>query len=148
MALYPTFASPEIKGFKTEVNAEYKGGLYFDFMTGDIRIDGSGKIVRADEKNAWLQWCEKSILTQFNAFLAYSSAYGADMQYVMDQTTKQAREDAIKSEIRIALQNDPARRTLEINDFAFEWDVDSVKVTFTVYGADGYTGNISVELGG
>lgn len=148
MDLFPTFAAPEVEVVQEVANPEYKNGLYFDFETGDLRISGSGKIIEANERDAWLQWCVKSILTQFNAYLSYSDAYGADMIHALSRDGREAKEEAIEQEIKNALLNDPSNRTVEVSGFSYSWDVDSVRVEFTVLGADGYTGQLTVSLAG
>ena len=145
MGLYPVFEAPEIKDYVKKVSTEYKIGLHFDQQTGDLRVDSTGKIVEANERDTWLQWCEKALLTQYKAFLGYDW-FGVDLEYALSQLDKQAREDAIEQEIKLALMSDPARRTLELSNFAFEWGSDSVRVSFNLIGADGYTGELSVNL--
>lgn len=148
MSLYPTFSTPEIEGYSASATPQYKVGLYFDWKTGDLKIDGRGKIIQAGEKDAWLQWCRKSIQTQYGAFLAYSNAYGADLQYIFSQEDRKSCESAIEQEVKNAVMNDPAMRTLDASDFEYEWEGDSVHVTFLLLGADGYTEKTSLELKG
>ena len=148
MSLYPTFSMPEIEGFTANKSPQYKVGLYFDWQTGDLKIDGRGKIVQAGEKDAWVQWCRKSLQTQYNAFLAYSQEYGADLQYIFSQEDRKSCEAAIEQEVKNAVVNDPAMRTLDASNFAYEWEGDSVLVSFHLLGADGYTEKMSVELKG
>ena len=148
MSLYPTFESPKIEGFNDQGGAEYKNGLYFDFMTGDLKIDSTGKIVEASQEESWLQWCEKAIMSQWNSFLAYTDAYGMDIEYAMQQMNKQEREEALKQEVKNALLNDPANRTIDVGNFSFEWGTDDVRISFVVYGADGYTGKLAVKVRG
>ena len=148
MALYPTFSTPEIEGFKVANEPKYRTGLYFDAKNGDLLIDGRGRIVEAGATDAWLQWCCKSIHTQYDAFLAYGKAYGADMQYVFSQTDRAACEDAIMQEVKIAVMNDPANRTIGVSDFSFKWESDSVRVGFVLLGADGNMEKVSLQLKG
>ena len=35
----------------------------FDFETGDIVLDGAGRVDMTDAANSWLQWCVKAVHT-------------------------------------------------------------------------------------
>ena len=148
MALYPIFEAPEIVDLTQEKVAEYKESIYFDSELGDIVLDSAGKVKMASGQEAWLQWCVKMIFTEGSACLAYPNGSGVDMEYAMSREDRKSREAAIENTIRDTLMNDPSHRTIEVKDFSYVYGVDSVAVNFTIVGADGYTGQLSVEIGG
>lgn len=148
MALFPVFEAPEIVDLAQEEVAEYKDSIYFDLSSGDIVLDSSGKIKMANGQETWLQWCTKMIFTERSECLAYPNGIGVEMEYAMSREDRKSREVAIENTIRETLMNDPSHRTIEVKDFSYDYSADSVIVRFTIVGADGYTGEMSIEIGG
>lgn len=142
--LYPTFTAPSIVEDTRARVAAFKGSAYFDFEAGDILLDSAGRVVEANGHEAWLQWCTKQLTTERFGFLGYTNDIGVEFEDARRRDTRAGRESAIARTIKDALMADPARRTSDVRSFAFAWGDDKVEVTFTVWGADGYTDRLKV----
>ena len=57
--LFPVFDVPEINITTPPEEQKYKPSVYFDFELGDFRRDGANKLVVAEGKEAYKQWCIK-----------------------------------------------------------------------------------------
>ena len=80
--LYPVFEVPDFVTKKNEESRkqQYKPSVYFDYATGDFRLDGAGRMAGASGREAYMQWCIKTVMTERDAFLAYSTKYGAELE--------------------------------------------------------------------
>ncbi len=143
--LFPVFNVPGID-VSDENNARERKGIYFDFETGDFKIDNKGRIETANPYDAWIQWCMKTVYTQRWAYLGYSDQIGVELEEALKQEDKPARESYIEKTISEALLADPYRRTKRVYDFAFKWERDNVKVTFIISGIWNNDYKISVNL--
>lgn len=145
--LYPTFDMPEIiEQQQTEPAPQYGKSWLFDFEKGDFVTDGAGRVVEADGHTAWAQWCVKAVLTERFAYLVYSSDYGAELEQALKQPSRAAVEAELERAITEALLVDP--RTERVTDFAFEWEGDAVKVSFTAVPVIGAPERVEVTIGG
>ena len=127
--LFPAFDLPDVQDTK-EKTERYYPSAYFDFQTGDFRRDGANKVVTADGRDAFIQWCLKVTSTERETCLAYSSDIGVELEQVQDNTA-QAESD-IEKTITDALKVNPA--TEYVKDFAFSHEGDDIYCTFTVKG--------------
>lgn len=61
--LYPVFEVPDFVAKKNEENRkqQYKPSVYFDYATGDFRLDGAGRMAGASGREAYMQWCIKTV---------------------------------------------------------------------------------------
>lgn len=136
MANLELFPVVDISEFPEEdVNIEkYKPSVYFDFETGDFRRDGANRMVVADGREAFLQWCLKVTETERETFLAYGSDIGTEMEGLSNLPDWESRESEIESTITDALMVHPA--TEAVYDFEFEHSADECRVTFIVKGYD------------
>jgi hypothetical protein len=91
-------------------------------------------------------WCTKTILTQRWAFLGYSDNAGIEADEAFKEPGRKAQERAFTRTITEALLADPMGRTMQVRDFLFAWQPDSLGITCTVYGADGNTATINAAL--
>lgn len=145
--LYPTFDMPEIvEQSVTEPVPRYGKSWLFDFEKGDFVLDGAGRVVEADGHTAWVQWCVKTVLTERFAHVIYSTDYGTEIEQALKQPSRRAVEAELERVITEALLVDP--RTERVTDFAFEWDGDIVKVSFTVVPVVGHPERLEVALNG
>lgn len=90
--LFPVFDLPEIPD-DPEYEERYRSSVAFDFDKGDFVRDGSNKMVRADGREAFMQWCWKVIQTEREAFLAYSDDIGTEFEDMEDFPDKDSREE-------------------------------------------------------
>lgn len=129
--LYPAFEMPEIvEQQQARPEPEYPESYLFDFEKGDFVLDGAGRIVIADGRRAWAQWCVKTVLTERFAYLAYSGNYGSEIDEALKQPTRAAVETEVERTITEALLADP--RTYAVRDFLFKWRGNELYVSFTV----------------
>lgn len=105
----PVFDLPEIPD-DPEYEERYRSSVAFDFDKGDFVRDGSNKMVRADGREAFMQWCWKVIQTEREAFLAYSDDIGTEFEDMEDFPDKDSRESEIERTITDALLVHPATR--------------------------------------
>lgn len=145
MSLYPVFEIPPDIEDIIEVPQEVTS-VSFDFKLGDFVLTGSGKMLQSTEREAWIQWCIKSIYTQRYAYYAYSSNTGAEIEEAMNEPDRKAQESALQRTITEALLADPYNRTAYVKSFAFSWGPDYVKIECTVGHRDGTEENIQTTL--
>ena len=144
-SLYPAFDMPElIEQQQAEPAPRYGKSWLFDFEKGDFVLDGTGRIVIADGYTAWVQWCIKTILTQRFAYVIYSSDYGTELEEAQKQPDRKAVEIELERAITEALLVDP--RTEMVKDFVFEWEGDTVKVSFVAVPVVGPPEQLEVIL--
>ena len=127
----------------------YSRSWKFDFDKGDFVLDPTGRVVEADSYTAWVQWCQKTLLTQRYRYLAYSSDYGSEYENLIGKPyTRAAIESEIQRMTKEALLVNPY--TQSVDNFTFEWKDDSVYFTCTITSALGETATISrnIEEGG
>ena len=136
MADLELFPVVDISEFPEEDLGEekYKPSVYFDFDAGDFRRDGANRMIPADGREAYMQWCLKVIATEREAFLAYDSDIGTELEDISDLPDWESRESEIESTITDALMVHPA--TEAVYDFEFEHSADECRVTFIVKGYD------------
>jgi len=142
--LFPVFEVPEINTSAKSSALKYKKSLYFDYSTGDFVTDGANKLVLADGKEAYRQWCIKTVMTERYDHLAYGADYGAELEEAMKETTLQATESAIERTITEALKVNP--HTEYVKDFAFDQSGDGLNISFTVKGKDIDESQISLTI--
>ena len=82
-------------------------------------------------------WCIKTIETQRWAHDAYSDNAGIEAEEAFKQPDKAARESYFERTITEALLADPMGRTIQVKDFEFEWETDTLSITCTVIGKAG-----------
>lgn len=115
----------------------YKKAPYFDSELGDFALDGSGKIIDADEITAYTQWCEAVIATDRYNHDAYTSDIGIDYNAVFKAKTHEEAEAILESEISEALAVDPCGRTNYVQNVTFEWlKADELHVLVEVMALD------------
>lgn len=128
--LFPAFDLPEET--EEQEDEKYYPSVYFDFEKGDFRLDGSFRMVQADGREAYIQWCLKMLETEREAYLAYSDQLGVEFEALHNTPTREERESDIEETIIDALMVHPC--TEYVRDFEFEHHADSCTVTFAVKG--------------
>ena len=129
--LFPTFDMPEIEE-EDEDEEQYYPSVDFDFENGDFVLDGAHRMVKADGREAWIQWCMKIVGTERESFLAYSDDIGTEFEEMENWTDRSVRQAEIADTITEALMVHPC--TESVDDFVFEHTADECEVTFTVKG--------------
>lgn len=147
--LYPVFEVPTIltrRGAQAKKQPSFKKSYQFDYSTGDFVRGTANRILFADGKEAWKQWCMKTVATQRYACRAYNGDIGIDRDSLYQISRRTELENTLSAEIREALLSDPAGRTAFVSGFAFAWKDDQVSVSFNVLGAEGQSETLQVEI--
>ncbi|MDG0874405.1 DUF2634 domain-containing protein [Paenibacillus thiaminolyticus] len=142
--LFPAFSMPSLVENENPNDVQYPASPLFDFATGDFVIDGAGRFVMADGHSAWAQWCQKAVLTERFACLAYSSDYGSEIRNAIRQPTRAAVRSELERTITETLLADP--RTQMVTDFEYEFEGDSVTVSFTAVPVIGQEQRMEVSV--
>ena len=101
--LFPVFDVPEIITPAPAEEQKYKPSIYFDYILGDFKRNGANKMIEADGREAYRQWCIKTVLTERLDRMAYSSDIGAELDDALKQADRPAVESAIERTITEAL---------------------------------------------
>ena len=132
--LFPVFDVPEVITPTQPDQEHYRPSVYFDFTTGDFLRDGANRMIEADGREAYMQWCMKIIATERDAFLAYSTRIGTEMEYAAAQPDHASVEASVERTIIEALMVNP--KTESVSDFVFTWEGSSLYGTFAVKALD------------
>lgn len=145
-SLFPVFDVPSTLAEEAEITERYLPAPMWDVETGDFVTDGAGKPLYGSGYDAWVLWCTKSILTQRWACDAYSPNQGIEAEEAFREQDHRAVESAFERTITEALLADPMGRTVQVRDFVFRWEGDSLWLECAVVGADGNTASIQTKL--
>lgn len=132
--LFPVFAVPEVSTPAQPEREHYRPSVIFDFSEGDFIRDGANRMVEADGREAFMQWCMKIIATERDACLAYSTRIGTEMEYAAAQPDHASVEASVERTIIEALMVNP--KTECVREFEFTWEGTSLFGTFAVKGRD------------
>ncbi|WP_252224279.1 MULTISPECIES: DUF2634 domain-containing protein [unclassified Clostridium] len=126
--LFPT-VNKEIINLEENNKQEFKGSYAINFETGEFIKNSDGTIKILDEFEAYVQWCEKAMLTARYKYGAYSDRYGKDI-IGSDITDKKFVELELKRITQEALMVHPL--TKSVDSFSFEWKGSDVYYSFEV----------------
>ena len=143
-SLFPVFSVPEIATPAAAEERKYRRSIDFDFEAGDFRRDGAGKLVEAEGREAYAQWCQKAVLTERFTCLSYNTDIGTEMVDALAQADRAAVESAIERTINEALMVNP--KTEYVRSFQFAGSSDELTCTFTVKGKDWEEFTISIPV--
>lgn len=132
-SIYPTIKLPRLMT-STAPAATYKalGAPAFDFNSGEFLFDGAGRMLLADSKTAFEDWCIKSCMTERGTRLAYSERLGCEWQKAMKEPDGEAIKSAIiRTVTETIMTNNKAQW---VRDFEFNSEGDSLSVSFEVKG--------------
>ncbi len=106
----------------------FKGSYLFDFKTGEFVRNPDGSIARANDLEAYVQWCYKAMATP-RYKLAYSDLYGQEFKNIIGQDiSKDAIELEIKRMTEETLMVHP--RTKDVDNFIFKWSENKEEVYY------------------
>ena len=134
-SLYPTFKLPAVVADREQSKKKsYKQSFFFDYTTGDFLRDGANRLVLAEGREAFCQWCLKQCVTERGTKLAYSDKIGVEIvKAAQEESDIKAIESAIQRTITEALMVNP--ETEYVKNFRFVWEgADSLLVSFVVKG--------------
>ncbi|MCD8308882.1 MAG: DUF2634 domain-containing protein [Clostridia bacterium] len=141
--LFPVFDVPEISTTTQSQTRQYKPSVYFDFDKGDFTLDKAYRMTTATGKEAYMQWCRKVVETERDTCLAYSTDIGIEGEAALAETDRAAVESALEKTIAEALMVNT--HTEYVREFEFEWEADSLWISFTVKGKEWEQTTLSVQ---
>lgn len=148
--LFPVFDVPsdieEEDATEEENEGEYAPAPLWDFEAGDFVMDGAHRTIYGSGYDAWVLWCTKTIMTQRWAHLAYSGNHGVEAEEAFAEADREAVESAFEASVTEALLADPLGRTVDVLDFDFSWEADSLTISCVAVGTDGNTADIEAAL--
>lgn len=142
--LFPVFDVPEITTPAPAEEQKYKPSIYFDYILGDFKRNGANKMIEADGREAYRQWCIKTVLTERLDRMAYSSDIGAELDDALKQADRPAVESAIERTITEALMVN--KRTEYVRGFEFTWKNEDLYCDFIVKGKEWEEQHIGVNF--
>lgn len=130
-SLYPVFEIPTMATETTSRDAqmEFRPAPLFDYEKGDFVRDGANHVIMVDGREAYMNWAQKVIMTQYGAALSYMTV-GIDADGAMQAPTHAATESILERSITETLLANPC--TERVYDFSFEWNADSMMVHFII----------------
>ncbi len=129
--LFPTFDFPVIENNDLEIE-RYRPSVFFDYEKGDFIRDGTNNMIIADGKDAFIQWCIKTVYTERSKLLAYDDDIGVEFDQLAYAPSREEKESIIIDTITDALSVHPAFES--IGDFSFEYRGDECFVSFMIKG--------------
>lgn len=142
--LFPVFDMPDISTPSPAEEQKYKPSVYFDYEIGDFKRSGANKILEADGREAYRQWCIKTVLTERLDRMSYSSDIGAELDDALKQGDRAAVESALERTITEALMVN--KRTEYVRTFDFEWKNGALYCDFVVKGKEWEEQQIGVNF--
>ena len=144
--LFPTFEVPATLGEDILTENQYPPAPMWDVEAGDFVTNGARQTLYGSGYDAWVLWCTKAILTQRWAHDGYSANEGIEAEQAFKEPDRKAAESVFERTITEALLADPLGRTVQVHDFEFKWEADSLWITCVVVGTDGDTASIRAKL--
>lgn len=126
----PTLVAPPT----TPDDKKYLPAPAFNFETGDFVFDGAGRMVMADGKTAFEDWCLKVCGTERGTKLAYSTDIGTEFEALRQESDPNFVRSSIIRTITETILVHPAAEY--IKKFSFEMEGDHFYVKFMVKGRD------------
>lgn len=143
--LFPVFDVPEIVDNNVE-KQKCNPSVYFDYEKGDFVRDGAHRVVAADGKTAYMQWCRKMVETERFTCLAYDTDIGTEMYDALNKSDHSAVESAVERTITEALMVNP--KTEYVRDFEFTWLNADLFVAFVVKGKEFDEQKLRINING
>lgn len=108
---------------------EFKDTYAFDFKRGDFKRGPDGKVIRLNRLEAYIQWCQKVLLTRRLKHMAYSHVYGQEYYTLIGEPiSKDAIELEVERMTREALAIHPY--TKKVDSFQFKWRANKEDLYF------------------
>ncbi|BFH63899.1 DUF2634 domain-containing protein [Paenibacillus azoreducens] len=118
----------------TDTQIDFGRSWQFNFKSGDFVMTPTRKVAAADDKAAWVMWCQKAIRTPRYRHLIYSREHGEELDDLIGKGYSQALiESEIQRIVTETLMVDP--RTANVDDFTFDWPGDACYFTCRITNA-------------
>ena len=129
--LYPTINLPTLMAPRSQpAQKVYKVAPYFSFEVGDFLFDSAGRVIMADGKETFEQWCIKVCSTERGTRLAYSDKIGTEFEAAMKEPDIEAVKSSVVRTITESILVNPAAEW--VKNFSLTSEGDSLWVTFEV----------------
>ncbi|ALB46206.1 DUF2634 domain-containing protein [Clostridium beijerinckii] len=135
--LFP-IGSLETTTLTNNSNTNFKGTYAFDFESGDFVKNADGSVKILNEFEAYVQWCQKAMITSRYQYSAYSSKFGKDI--IGSELDNAAIELELKRITQEALVVHPM--TESVDNFTFTWENGEVYYTYEVTSKKGQTATL------
>ncbi len=126
--LFPT-VNEEIINLEENNQQEFKGSYAVDFETGEFIKNPDGTVKLLDDFEAYIQWCQLSMMTIRYKYMAYSDKFGRDIigSSITDKNFIELELTRITQE---ALMVNPL--TKSVDSFSFEWKGSEVYYSYEI----------------
>lgn len=115
----------------TDAEVTFGRSWRFDFEAGDFIMTPTRKVAAADEKEAWVQWCKKALLTPRYRHVIYSRNHGQEFDDLIGRGySKAVQESEIQRIVTETLMVDP--RTASVRNFVFTWADDACSFSCSI----------------
>ncbi len=139
----PLTPTTEIELTSSEI--KYGKGWKFDFNKRDFVSSPTGRVVPASELEAYMEWCQKALLTSRYKHMIYTDGYGNEYEDLLGKGySKAVIESEIKRMTIEALIYDP--RTSSVGNFTFSWVEDGVYFVCEVVSTYGESFQVSRKV--
>jgi len=102
----------------------------------------TGKVLEIKGVEAWLEWCNKALLTARYRFLVYSRNHGQEFEELISRHLSRAgNESEIRRMATECLMVDP--RIASVGNFSFTWEQDQCYFTCEVTNILDETGTVN-----
>lgn len=144
--LFPTFPEITVHDADDTLVQTYSPSFLFDFGTGEFALDGANHVRVCNGYEAWKNWCVKAVMTERDAWMAYSTNIGVEVENALKQPSTPAAKLALERTITEALLVHPS--TQSVGDFSYTLNGDALRVSFTVKGKDvaAFTATLDVAM--
>ena len=132
--LFPT-GSLDTTTLTDSSSVDFKGTYASDFETGDFNHNADGSIKILNEFDAYVQWCQKAMLTSRYKYSAYSSKFGKDI--IGSTLDKKAIELELIRITTETLMVHPMTKSVE--NCTFSWENSELYYTYEVTSTKGQT---------
>ena len=132
--LFPVYDIPEVIEDEDRYDTDYHRSMKWDVQLGDFVRDGRGKVVEDDGESAYMTWCYKVSQTERFRCLGYPDEIGVEIETATASRERAVIESMIQRTVKEALMVNP--RTIDVSDFEFSWNGDSLSVTCTISAKD------------
>lgn len=131
--LFPTGSLNGSINTQPKEDFEFKCTYAFDFESGEFIKNADGSIKILNEFEAYVQWCQKAMLTSRYKCSAYSDRFGKDI--IGSNLDNKAIELELIRTTKEALLVHPM--TSNVDNFEFEWKDSEVYYTYKVISTTG-----------
>jgi len=118
--LFPAEEMPAEEEQEINNEVEFGSSWQFDYDVGEFVLTPTGKVAAANEKQAWVEWCKKALMTARYQHLIYSRDHGQEFDDVVRiGISREGIESEIQRITTETLMVDP--RTASVSNFTFDW---------------------------